>query len=960
MATYFQQNRHDLKITDPSTGNVMGFICARNNNVPVYSELDGKSLVDLYASDVPTQVNTNPEEELLLGSSTNVAGFGKEYYDMGDTKRYFESYGCDLSQDGQAVAGWNSTAVSTFNIMNITPAWVSPTSGAGTSWANVTNAYDDNTGTYTAYTLGGAGATGYYTYVVPTNYYDALRIWVSEGVPSITNVEIGVYSGAAWTTVNNADLTAGQWNTVTFAAAQIVTQVRVKLTGDGAGEVNINELDIQTADGPTPSGVTAAHADFNGLHYVSKGAQLLKMDAAGSSFTSVRVFPANITDLVPFQVSGTDYLFIFIGLSNAYWYMTTAEAFTESSAAVTAFQFGAYVNTTVDTMYANDTNNSIRSTINPLNGGTAWSAATVVGEDAYDITHLQEKGGALLIDKEVMPYYLSSAGAVQKSLAPECKSGVSTHSGKNSTSWKGEYYRPTGDQALLRSGDANEWIQPSAFTTNSSSFTGQVEACAGDEEWLYTATRNITNTVSEDFEWGADAASLATSGGTVTWTVSVTGTSKAEIDTAQYYSGTRSARLYRDGTNDVRAYFTQAPISTNQELSFRFRKDDTSAFAVLWGNGTRYLYLVIPATEALSYYDADEDLIVTGTSVSINTWYLLETRNMNWTAGTYDIYLNGVLITAGAEMDTSADYSGTINFFNAAGTSEVWIDDVQIKTGKVEIFKGRETTLDGETRWVWHPIHELSLYDTETMWISSVYQKRLYISSTSTHSTLSYLPLPTKYGDITLDSNASFKTDTYFITPWLHGGFYFDTKGLIKVTGVLGHAYDADIYWECHYQKLGDTSWTDMGDLKGSATSRSATLYITSAVSSPMFRFKFVAKTDNTAKTPILLSYTVKTVLSSTPKRIIYTKVHVGKGVLDKAGHVFDDNYTLQKTCLENMKNASWLTSVMEYVTDIKSGSSMNVKLLTLPQSESWRTPIEFENDPVLEYTLLMLKVPTS
>ena len=369
--------------------------------------------------------------------------------------------------------------------------------------------------------------------------------------------------------------------------------------------------------------------------------------------------PADITCLTPFQVSGTDYLMICLGTSTSYEYITTAEVFTVSNATDKTYQFAAWVKTTSPTMYANDGDNTVRSTVNPLNGGTAWSAQTVIGFSSDAFTWLTDKDGALLAWKEDMPYYLDSSGDEKQDLALECKSGKSTHSGKNGTIWQGEAFAPIGDQALIRIGTSNSWIQPSKFINNSTTFSGQVEACAGDTEWLYTATDNST---------------------------------------------------------------------------------------------------------------------------------------------------------------------------------------------KVEILKGRSETIDSVTSWRWHPIHELTLTGVETMWISTVYKKRLWISSTNSSDSLYYLPLPTKYGDITNDSNAVFKTDTYFIDSWLHGDFKSTDKALIKIEATLGHAWDNLIYFECHMQKLGDSSWTDMGDLKGSATTRKHTLYRTVSTTSTMFRFKFVVKTDDTSK----------------------------------------------------------------------------------------------------------------
>src|SRR3990167_9792108 len=120
MADYFNYSRHDIAITDPVSGDILGFCVARKGGELQYYELDGKSLVDLFSTS-PTQISTNPEEELILGQSNFKAGFGKEYYDSNDPKRYFQSFGCDLRHDGGAIAGWGSTSVSSTPTMPTAP-----------------------------------------------------------------------------------------------------------------------------------------------------------------------------------------------------------------------------------------------------------------------------------------------------------------------------------------------------------------------------------------------------------------------------------------------------------------------------------------------------------------------------------------------------------------------------------------------------------------------------------------------------------------------------------------------------------------------------------------------------------------------------------------------------------------------------------------------------------------------
>ena len=181
---------------------------------------------------------------------------------------------------------------------------------------------------------------------------------------------------------------------------------------------------------------------------------------------------------------------------------------------------------------------------------------------------------------------------------------------------------------------------------------------------------------ADGFEWGSDGDPLSNAEGGIAWTIVANGDSKAEIDTSQYYQGVRSARLYRDGTNSPQARITQTPLTSDQFIEFNLRKDNTSYFSLYHGNGTHCIHVNIADDEKIYYYDgANHD---TGASVTINTWYKLGIKNVDWAAHTYDIYLEDSLIQSGAIMRTYASHSGRITFYNAGGTSELWLDDVNV------------------------------------------------------------------------------------------------------------------------------------------------------------------------------------------------------------------------------------------------------------------------------------------
>lgn len=166
-----------------------------------------------------------------------------------------------------------------------------------------------------------------------------------------------------------------------------------------------------------------------------------------------------------------------------------------------------------------------------------------------------------------------------------------------------------------------------------------------------TAVSNGANTFIqfEDFEWGSEDDSLGDDGGSIDWTVAA---GDADISTDQAFGGTRSGRLSEAGAASI-ARVSQAP-SNDVAIRFRLYKSDASLPRFYYSSvsPTWILYWHITADESIYYYDgANKD---TGVNAVINTWELYEVNNINFTAGTYDLYRNGVRIGDDIGMWNSA------------------------------------------------------------------------------------------------------------------------------------------------------------------------------------------------------------------------------------------------------------------------------------------------------------------
>ncbi len=779
MATY--TDKHDIGVTNASS-KIIGMMLAQDkNNVPSYGVFDDEWLAAQFFTGRPSTTNVRPQIEIIIDQYDWRSGFGLEKFDYSDSKRYYSSTGMDLSNKGMAIPGPVSTAVTIPTVL--TPTLVNGDMELAANWTGgARSSVQKHAGTYSWYVEGSDtnGVTVQATQTISVTIgdyqsrYVALRGWVYLDLSTAsTRVRIGINDGQSgiysdWTTTEDSWVYLTAVGAMAANATQLVVKLQTNSLATEAADRKCYFDDVQIGQG----GTIAAEATFNDKQYISLGNVLGKLDADGDEFTEVYAFPATITALEPFTDSA---LYIAIGTSDPYWAMSTGESFTRNTLSNNYMKFMKTVHTTASTMYATDGDNTIRATVNPAAGGTAWSGQTIVGASYHTFTDFLERSGALYMPKEDMTYYLDSSGNVQRDLAPEVESLTSSTSGKNSLIWLDKLYTPVGDQALLEIGAVNTWRNPSDYSTNLSAFVGRIQALASDQRWLFAIVDNST---------------------------------------------------------------------------------------------------------------------------------------------------------------------------------------------KLEILKGRQETVDGTTSWVWHPFHQLTLTGCEIAFTSTVYQKRLWISSTDSSENLYYIPLPVGYGDVTNETNRSFLTATYFETSWHHGNFRSDSKGFYKITLYLGHSYDADIYYEAHYKKRGDSSYTEINStdkFKGTSSVRSTTAYIpvdsgsVNPVSTEMI-FKFVAKTDDVTKAPILEGYDCRALLYPTTRTIIACRVRNASQLTDRDG-ADAGAYKDVKAALDNLRTATWPITIKDL-----DGTTQTVKYLELPRGVEYQVPIKTESNRVIEYhyNLMLLVTPLS
>jgi len=221
------------------------------------------------------------------------------------------------------------------------------------------------------------------------------------------------------------------------------------------------------------------------------------------------------------------------------------------------------------------------------------------------------------------------------------------------------------------SSTATVWVKIPSIPASPSTTT--LYCYYGNSSASSASNGNNTFVKFDDFEWGSDGTALNTSGGGITWSTSDAGSSKTEIDTAQYYTGTRSARMYRDGTNSIYALLSYT-AGTGYAIRWNARRDGNARMMLFHGNSAYRMDIRINTDETVSFGTSSS-----GYSAAANAWHLMEINNFNWSTGKFDAYLNGTKIGNQVSAVSDAGYNGVIQFWNDNGTGENWIDNFIIR-----------------------------------------------------------------------------------------------------------------------------------------------------------------------------------------------------------------------------------------------------------------------------------------
>lgn len=392
--------------------------------------------------------------------------------------------------------------------------------GAGYSAALATQATGDDAYSHDyAYKLGGDGSDVAQVYQdLPwTNELRGKTLTLKAYCKQEGSFETGVIFINDGVDEDTVAITATSYTQSSIAHVMNGSATRLRI---GAESVSATTGDYLYADAFTIEYSTATMAEptamktFEGNAYFGYGKYLFRYDTDGLGV--VREFPQNITDLCVFQNpaasggSNPTYqrLYIAQGVSAKFFYTDDGWTFTIST--VEEAKYMAAIGNTV--MLISDSTNTIRSSANPINSGTAFSDAYTVGGDYYEITSLCDHPDTWFVRKENQVYYLSGASVIP--LIEGLEVEANTDIAYPLLFWQDKLYIPSGENALYEydiTDGTTTTLSPITFAIGDTRYDGIAgRGICADGEFLYITVETESRTLILAGRW-------ETVGGTTDW-----------------------------------------------------------------------------------------------------------------------------------------------------------------------------------------------------------------------------------------------------------------------------------------------------------------------------------------------------------------------------------------------------------------------------------------------------------
>ena len=331
-----------------------------------------------------------------------------------------------------------------------------------------------------------------------------VSMW-ARGTDADTRLKFEVTDGEETTDSGDIITQATTWQqgSVIHTFGASATQLKITIYFSTYNDGDYVWTDDVTVDYYPIYGAISDQVEFGDDIVVASGNSLFNIASGSAVF--LQNFPKTITDLCVFE----NRLYIAQGWGYDYFYTSDLSTFTAFTDAAIHPKYFANIGGGV--MICSDSNNTVKSSANPINGGTAWSTAYTVGSDDWDITGLVDHEDTWFVRKEDNVYYLSGSDVYP--LIPELASEASTTYTYGLYYWKGCLYIGSGVNSFYEydvSSGVVTTLSPVKYAPGDANYDEELLALCGDETYLYIVVDNGSDlkilagrweTVEGDTDW---------------------------------------------------------------------------------------------------------------------------------------------------------------------------------------------------------------------------------------------------------------------------------------------------------------------------------------------------------------------------------------------------------------------------------------------------------------------------
>uniref|UniRef100_A0A6M3J3T0 Uncharacterized protein n=1 Tax=viral metagenome TaxID=1070528 RepID=A0A6M3J3T0_9ZZZZ len=483
VAIKYKNKIHGLMLHSASDGTLL------------YEDRDEEAIPPSYITSTPTHRNLPPQRRWEVEQEYFHGGFGEATF--GENYKYFKSTNVDARIKGKTVLGPANTSIT----LSATPtpimtqlndpsfeSWSSST--ALTYWTLESGTITREDGTNLApyhnrYAVARASNGILYQDVTWSDTFQSQEftaVVYAYAVGGGNDIRINIDDGVG--TTSSAWYGTGAWAQLSVTRTLNAAATRLRVEIEFAAVCYFDMVGVFPTGGQSRGSVNA-FCDFRGLTYVAMGSTLYTWN--GTTLTYVDAYAYPITTLC---VYGN---YMYIGqMGGKYNYMDYAGTVTTSNLTGGEADYFAMIGAT---FYGVQLPNKVRSSTNPINGGS-WSAQSYVGNATVPITGILNHTDTIYIPKENGMWTIDGASIYNK--IDILEQDAVTDGCKKTIKFQDKLYIPTGVCSLWEFDDSTDIatnISPTNYIKGDSEYIQDILALSADSEYLYVF-QDYTNSVN--------------------------------------------------------------------------------------------------------------------------------------------------------------------------------------------------------------------------------------------------------------------------------------------------------------------------------------------------------------------------------------------------------------------------------------------------------------------------------